>query len=181
MLKKDRKTEEFLAQVRWHGFEFIPPKVKKTPLGREYLDARLRGVLFVKLEFIPGLYTVSATTSAHEKRYEDTETPSVQDIQDTVEALVKAYPLGSELLVNRVTTRYEDDVTSKKWNTTYFEVKTNTTNVPDFHSHLRASLLELVTPDNTEGTMPRVERVVRPAGKRARKAAAAQVKEEAKA
>lgn len=180
MIKKDRTIEVFLAQVRWHGFEFVPPKIRKIPQGKEILDAKLRGVLFVKIEYIPGLQIVTATTNIQEKRYEADETPSVRDIQETVEPLVRTYPLESELSVRKVTIRYEDDATSKKWNTTYFEVETHSTDVPDFHGHLKVSLMELVKPDNTnESLNASAKSKVRPGGKKARKEAA--LVEEAKA
>ena len=176
MIKRDRNEDEvFLAQVRWHGFEFVPAKRVRKMDGVSIKDGKLRGVLIVKREFVPGLQTVTVTTGQQEKRYEEDETPTAQDIQDTVEPLMKTYPLGSELSVKKVVIQSEDTTTSKKWVTTYFELESNTTGVPDFHKHLTASLLELSkTPDNTESTLAsgKNEDKFRPGGKKARKLAA---------
>lgn len=185
MIKIDRQPDEVvLARVRWHGFDLVPPKVRKTPQGKEYLNARLRGVLFVKLEYIPGLQIVTATTSMQDKQYEQGETPYAQDIQETVGPLMKAYPLESEVSVKKVVIRYEDDVASKKWSTTYFEVVRDISDVPDFHKHLKVSLMELVKPDNTKESLNiSAESKVKPEVKKPRKESTATqvVEEEAKA
>jgi hypothetical protein len=182
-----KEPETVRARVRGYGCEYTPGTLTVRNDGHKWKNGILVGTLVVQLEYTRSLKTIQNIQKVPGKQYGQEEEPTVNEIKELMADLAKAYPLLEELNVDKVTVRHEEKDGEKvieRWKHMYLEI--SPVQSVDMTKPLRVSMKDLVekmsdaVPDNTGENLAPSKTVVRPGGKKARKAAAAALQEEAK-
>jgi len=182
-----KEPETVRARVRGYGCEYTQGVFTVIKRGHQWDNGILAGTLTVQFEYTKSLRTVQNIQRVEVKQYGQGEEPTIHDIQELMADLAKAYPLLEELDVDKVTVHHEEKDGEKvieRWKHMYLEI--SPVQSVDMTKPLRVSMKDLVekmsdaVPDNTGENLAPSKTVVRPGGKKARKAAAAALQEEAK-